>query len=201
MWIYIGWISVVPLVFLLVYLIIKETKILLGLIELKKIKQISLIDYKKVNLPKIKVNYRIPNGQIAHFLFECKKTFKAQSQRMYTGSTTSSIPFPLSKLSLQRKRFYQKGAFIEYGPSNVTVTNKVIKINGDQAIGWTYNIKDLESIKFVENSKTILINLTKLAWPIKLQFQSYDEAKLFINACWTIFDKTKNKSIEAKENK
>ena len=83
-----------PLLCLLMFLTYKEFKVIIGIKQLTKTTTINHHKYTKLDLKEIPVNYRIPRGQKAYLVVELKNTFKAQSQRMYTGHTKGGIRFP-----------------------------------------------------------------------------------------------------------
>lgn len=159
----------------------------MGIRALNKTKIIDHNNYEHLDLKEVPVDYRIPRGQKAYLVIDIKNTYKAQAQRMYTGHTKGGIKFPFFTLSTQKKRFYQEGAFISHGPSKITVTNRLIRIQGNP-FKWDYNIASIEQLKFIDDDKTLQLSLPRSSWPIKMAFNSHKDAELFLNTVWTCFN-------------
>ena len=186
-------ITLTPVLFILLIYLVKEYKRFKGIKEINKAKIISMHDYNHLNLKEVKVDYKIPRGQKAYLVIGLKQTYKAQAQRMYTGHTAGGIKFPFFNLSIQKKKFYQQGAFLAHGSSKLTVTNRLIRIQGDP-FKWTYNLKDIEQLKLIDNNKTVQLSMAKAAWPAKFVFYSAKEAELFMNTVWTCYHGVRNEA-------
>ena len=181
-----------PLLVTLIFFTYKEYRVISGILQLRKTKNINLDDYEHLDLKEVNVDYRIPRGQKAFLVLELNNTYKAQAQRMYTGHTKGGIRFPFFSLSTQKKRFYQQGEFIVHGPSKLTVTNRLIRIQGDP-FKWSYNLSDIEQLKFIDNNKTVQLTMIKSAWPVKMVFNTNKEAELFMNTVWTCYHSKETK--------
>ena len=179
-------IALFPLLIILIFFTYKEYKVILGIKQLRKSKNINIDHYEHLSLKEVPVDYRIVRGQKAFLVLELNNTYKAQAQRMYTGHTKGGIRLPFFTLSTQKKRFYQQGEFISHGPSKLTVTNRLIRIQGTP-FRWTYNLKDIEQLKFIDNNKTLQLSTMRSAWPVKMVFSTKDEAELFLNTVWTCY--------------
>jgi len=175
-----------PLLCFLIFYTTKEYLKMKGIKEIKEAKIIDINNYQHIDLKEVKVDYKIPRGQKAYFVINLRQTYKAQTQRMYTGHTKGGIKFPFFNLSVQKKKFYQEGAFLKHGPSKLTITNRLIRIQGDP-FKWSYNLKDIEQLKLIDNAKTVQLSMTKAAWPAKFVFSSNKEAELFMNVVWTCY--------------
>ena len=182
-------IAIIPFLGFMIYFLYIEIKIIKGSIIIKKVGRINQDNYNKIILNVIQTDYKLPRGQVAFNEFELKYTYKAQSQRMYTGDTKSGIKMPFFTLAFQKKRFYQLGGYIQHGPSKITITNKYIRLQGYKIpFKWKYRILDIEELSLVDDGKTVYLGLKEKAWPNKLVFKNTKEAVLFINICWTIYN-------------
>lgn len=195
---YVGWIAWIPTLIIVSIFLYKNILKIRNYYSLKKVEIKTHENYDEIELNKISnPGYRIPKGQIALFKFENVELYRMHRGRVSDGTSNSGIRIPFATLSFSKRRYYDKNFFMKQGAAKVILTNSNIRIQVDENASLIENkINQVEQIRYVDDPKTVYYSQTKRAWPIKLRFATHEDAKLFINSIWTIY----NKSIKEIEN-
>ncbi|NQX83480.1 MAG: hypothetical protein HRS50_02115 [Mycoplasmataceae bacterium] len=179
----------IPLLTILIYFTIIQFKIVISQQKYKKALIISPDKFNVLTLNEVGTDYRVPRGQIPFFTYDVSNMEIGQKERKYIGNTKSGIKLPFMNLSLQNKTFIEGSTYEPWGITRVTITNRLIRLvaNGDTPIKREIRIPDIDQIKLINSDKRVQITSRGWAWPIRLTFNSKQQAEEFQNACWTIF--------------
>lgn len=156
-------------------------------------------DFTKLPLDHVEADYRLPRGQWAHFVFECKALYEGEKKRKYVGNTLSGIKLPFVDVSIQNKEFKDTSDFGNRGPVVATLTNRLLRVqthNSNQSLKRTWNWSSIEQVKFVSDDRTIQVSTNRNAWPMRFEFESHSEALKFANAIWTLVDEYTSIKLE-----
>lgn len=188
MWLYLGvWTTVICILILLIYLTYYFGKVYLGSRSLKSAKEITKENFEVLDLKEIKADYELPKGQQAYFTYEANRLQFGQKVKQYNGGSLSSINLWLAKLSFQRRGFVDQHVYVSRGFTTVTLTNKVLSVDTLTEPTFRFmNLNNIRSIKLADSSKTVYIAPKKETFPMKITFETAQEAEEFQNAMYTL---------------